>query len=242
MKMKLIRTILILLFFAFLINIINSNFFTEKPVEMRSLENSCGEFPDNYIRPDISNDPNYVFSNDLNYEKRPLWDELNNLVLVNSFIECEHYFNGGWSFYSQEYYILYNDVDCTELASLKEKNFDNGVVYIQDKGIKDLLTEKNLVCIGSIQNESKDNDIFKFEILYSKSGYILISQIIPMLFAFLFIDINKKIYFLILILIQIFSQLLFNFNIGLNLLNSVSVFTTFTLVVIRLLKDHENNF
>ena len=56
----------------------------------------CGDYPENHITPEIGNDPNYIFLNDPNYEQVRLFDEDGNTVLVNSFIECEHYVLGGW--------------------------------------------------------------------------------------------------------------------------------------------------
>ena len=58
----------------------------------------CGDYPENHITPEIGNDPNYIFLNDPNYEQVRLFDEDGNTVLVNSFIECEHYVSGGWGF------------------------------------------------------------------------------------------------------------------------------------------------
>lgn len=61
------------------------------------VEKFCGEYPSEYITPDISSIPNYIFENDVNFETVQLWDIDGNTVFVNSFIECEHYVLGGWS-------------------------------------------------------------------------------------------------------------------------------------------------
>ncbi len=58
----------------------------------------CGEYPVNFVKVDISNDPNYVFENDPNYSIKQLFDSEGNKVFVNSFTECEHYVSGGWGF------------------------------------------------------------------------------------------------------------------------------------------------
>ena len=58
----------------------------------------CGEYPQDFEKVDISSIPNYVFENDTNYAARQLFDEEENIVTVNSFIECEHYVSGGWGF------------------------------------------------------------------------------------------------------------------------------------------------
>lgn len=58
----------------------------------------CGEFPSEYIKPDIESNPNFVFENDTSFESVQLWDIDGNTVFVNSFIECEHYVSGGWDY------------------------------------------------------------------------------------------------------------------------------------------------
>ncbi len=58
----------------------------------------CGEYPPNYKKVDIASNPNYVFVNDPNYNSVQLFDYDKNTVFVNSFIECEHYVEGGWSY------------------------------------------------------------------------------------------------------------------------------------------------
>jgi len=67
----------------------------------------CGEYPSEYIKPDIESNPNFVFENDINFKSVQLWDVDGNTVFVNSFIECEHYVNGGWSYLINE--IKFNE-------------------------------------------------------------------------------------------------------------------------------------
>ena len=67
----------------------------------------CGDYPENHVTPEIVNDPNYIFLNDPNYEQVRLFDEDGNTVLVNSFIECEHYVNGTWNYYPGKDEITY---------------------------------------------------------------------------------------------------------------------------------------
>ena len=62
------------------------------------LEDICGDYPEDFERVDISNNSNYVFVSDPNFTSTKLWDIEGNTVFVNSFIECEHYVTGGWSF------------------------------------------------------------------------------------------------------------------------------------------------
>lgn len=67
----------------------------------------CGEYPSEYIKPDIESNPNFVFENDTSFESVQLWDIDGNTVFVNSFIECEHYVIGGWSYLVNE--IKFNE-------------------------------------------------------------------------------------------------------------------------------------
>lgn len=59
------------------------------------IKNICGS--SNQTLPDIGTDPNYVFTNDPLFETIVLYDPDGNIINVNSWIECAHYVNGGWS-------------------------------------------------------------------------------------------------------------------------------------------------
>jgi hypothetical protein len=59
------------------------------------IKNICGS--SDLVLPDIGTDPNYVFSNDPLFETIVLYDPQGNIINVNSWIECAHYVNGGWS-------------------------------------------------------------------------------------------------------------------------------------------------
>ena len=63
----------------------------------QKIDASCGEQPleVDFINP--GNDPNYVFENDINFETLTLYDIDGNVINVNSWLECAHYVNGGWS-------------------------------------------------------------------------------------------------------------------------------------------------
>ena len=73
----------------------------------------CGDYPENYTKLDISNDPNFIFENDPNYETVVLYNSEGNIINVNSWIECANYVEGGWtnglitSSNSEMYYFLF---------------------------------------------------------------------------------------------------------------------------------------
>lgn len=56
----------------------------------------CGEYPDDFKKVEIISDENFVFKNDPTYNTVQLFDQDENTVYVNSFVECEHYVLGGW--------------------------------------------------------------------------------------------------------------------------------------------------
>ncbi len=64
---------------------------------LESIESQCGISPKDASFQQIASDPNYVFKNDPSYETVILYDLDGNIVNVNSWIECAHYVNGGWS-------------------------------------------------------------------------------------------------------------------------------------------------
>jgi hypothetical protein len=58
---------------------------------------SCGIAPDGVSYYDPGNDPNFVFVQDPNFEIVTLYDVEGNIANMNSWFECAHYVNGGWS-------------------------------------------------------------------------------------------------------------------------------------------------
>tara|TARA_B100001996_G_C18135354_1_gene390807 strand:- start:128 stop:433 length:306 start_codon:yes stop_codon:yes gene_type:complete len=63
----------------------------------KKIENNCGIKPEDQEIINIGSDPNFVFKNDPSYNAITLYDLEGNVVNVNSWIECAHYVNGGWS-------------------------------------------------------------------------------------------------------------------------------------------------
>ena len=61
------------------------------------IENNCGLKPADQELIEIGSDPNFVFVNDPAFTTLRLFDVEGNIINVNSWIECAHYVNGGWS-------------------------------------------------------------------------------------------------------------------------------------------------
>ena len=64
---------------------------------INNVENSCGLAPDGISYFDPGNDPNFVFTKDPTFEIVTLYDVEGNIANMNSWFECAHYVNGGWS-------------------------------------------------------------------------------------------------------------------------------------------------
>ena len=64
---------------------------------LESIESQCGISPEDTSFKQIESNPNYIFENDPSFETIVLYDVDGNIVNVNSWIECAHYVNGGWS-------------------------------------------------------------------------------------------------------------------------------------------------
>ena len=56
----------------------------------------CGLKPSNVEFVIVGNDPNFVFTNDPNFQTVVLYDVEGNVINVNSWLECANYVNGGW--------------------------------------------------------------------------------------------------------------------------------------------------
>ncbi len=64
---------------------------------MENIESICGLKPIGVEIPNIESNPNFIFESDLNFAAKTLYDVEGNIINVNSWIECAHYVNGGWS-------------------------------------------------------------------------------------------------------------------------------------------------
>ena len=56
----------------------------------------CGIKPTNVEFVIAGNDPNFIFTNDPNFQTVILYDIEGNVINVNSWLECANYVNGGW--------------------------------------------------------------------------------------------------------------------------------------------------
>tara|TARA_B100001057_G_scaffold467882_1_gene526452 strand:+ start:461 stop:781 length:321 start_codon:yes stop_codon:yes gene_type:complete len=61
------------------------------------IEKFCGIKPDNQKLIEIGNDPNFIFENDPNFQTIKLFSPEGDIINVNSWIECAHYVNGGFT-------------------------------------------------------------------------------------------------------------------------------------------------
>tara|TARA_Y100001970_G_C14253069_1_gene873220 strand:+ start:704 stop:1006 length:303 start_codon:yes stop_codon:yes gene_type:complete len=75
----------------------------------------CGNYPESFIKEDIASNPNFVFTNDPNFDSVNVYDTEGNTAIVNSFQECEHYVMGGWN---------------KDLMGLQEINLQYSLVFL----------------------------------------------------------------------------------------------------------------
>lgn len=210
--------LLLLLFFVIIILI-----FTESKYSTKSVLEICGNYPDEYKKIEISNNENYVFTPEANFKTIKLWDVEGNAVLVNSFIECEHYVLGGWNFIPNENYNSSVKSVCTNSNKFVKLYLPDSKVLLIDLTLFEFLKNKNYLCMGEVGNIFEKDDTLYYEVFYSRISYILFTQLFPFIFFLLLIksQLFKSIFFLIPY--QIIFQILFNYKIGFNMVNSVLI-------------------
>lgn len=204
----------------------------------------CGPYPKDYIQPNIENNSNYVFTPDPNFESVRLLDALENVVFVNSFIECEHYVLGGWGYSLNPNYNQSANVPtliCDNALNLKDVYTSSDNVYISEISLSQFTTLNAFKCMGKVETLRVEGTVTNFQVFYSRSGYVFFSQIVPLLTLVLKKHFRKSILVLFLIIYQLLIQLTFNYNFGFNLLNSISVFTTIAISLYILIEKNENN-
>ena len=236
-----IKYTLYLLLIVFLIYFSSNYIFQEEEFTSLNVEDICGVYPQGFIKEDISSNPNYVFENDINFDSRKLWDEFENTVFVNSFIECDHYVSGGWNYVPNENYIPEDNDPCQIKQDLNKTLGDGDKVYLKDIDLKIFFSQKKYLCMGKIYNLTIKDNITYFEVLYSRVAYLISSQLLPILFLLLFRKINWKFFVSVLIFYQLLVQMVFNYKFGLNLINSVSVFTSLMIAAYLYEVNNEND-
>ena len=161
-------------------------FYQEEEFLEVSVENICGEYPADFIKEDISKSE-LCFCNDPSFVSTKLWDEFGNTVFVNSFIECEHYVSGGGILDQMKIFVAVESDPCLVKENLKEVLNSNEQVYLKDIDLRSFFSENNFLCMGKIYNTHSDNNTKYFEVLYSRRAYIVLSQLVPILFLIFFI-------------------------------------------------------
>ena len=220
--MKQSNKIFIFLFFL-LVFVIIILIFTESKYSTKSVLEICGNYPDEYKKIEISNNENYVFTPEANFKTIKLWDVEGNAVLVNSFRECEHYVLGGWNFIPNENYNSSVKSVCTNSNKFVKLYLPDSKVLLIDLTLFEFLKNKNYLCMGEVGNTFEKDGTLYYEVFYSRISYILFTQLFPFIFFLLLIksQLFKSIFFLIPY--QIIFQILFNYKIGFNMVNSVLI-------------------
>ena len=138
------KSLYVVILFALTVYIYQGFFSEEDKFITTTIEELCGEYPSNYVSPEIGNNPNYVFIPDPSFESKRLQDEVGNVVFVNSFIECEHYVIGGWNFVSNINYTSnekrFDFSECIYSQNLNQYLNKNDKVYLEDISIRQIFS------------------------------------------------------------------------------------------------------
>lgn len=198
----------------------------------KTIEEICGDYPLGFVKIDIETKPNYIFTNDPEFPTKKLFDIEGNTVLVNSFIECEHYTSGGWN-YSPQVNDTIERENCEELEDLQSTSLSNIRFAFNDIKLNQFYKDYGINCIGKLKSKFYSNEQEFYEVYYSRSLYVVISQLLPLgilIFSTVKI-INKNFLFFCLFALLIYSQVIFSYNYSLNTLNNVSFFSGLMLLL-----------
>lgn len=192
----------------------------------------CGDYPLGFVKIDFENNPNYIFTNDPEFLTKKLFDIEGNTVLVNSFIECEHYMSGGWN-YSPQVNDTIEKENCEEFEDLQSTSLSNIRFAFNDIKLNQFYKDYGINCIGKLKSKFYSNEQEFYEVYYSRSLYVFISQLLPLgILIFSTVKIvNKKFLFICLFSLLIYSQVIFSYNYSFNSLNNASFFSGLMLLI-----------
>ena len=92
----------------------------------------CGIKPTNVELIIVGNDPNFVFTNDPNFQTVVLYDVEGNVINVNSWLECANYVNGGWVnnldvFINEERILFFTILLLTTVGIVLKRYYQNKI-------------------------------------------------------------------------------------------------------------------
>lgn len=223
--------ILIIVALYFIIPIFESN----EP-ETRDLTSVCGNYPEKYEYIDIESNPNFAFQPDSDFSPVKLWDIEGNTVFVNSFRECEHYFDGGWNYLPVvEVEEIVNELQCDSyLNQQDEKDYILDLIEIDQEDFFN-----NLDCIGALKQIRYDDAGIKILEVYNSNFYNFIFSQVILLALVLIIKRVRKFYYLLILIYVSFMSFYFNFLLDLNIFNFV-FFSNTLILLFYLLENHDN--
>lgn len=224
-------SILIIVSLYFIIPLFDSN----EP-ETRDIKLVCGNYPENYVYIDIGSNPNFVFQPDSDFSPVKLWDIEGNSVFVNSFRECEHYFDGGWNYLPLiEVEEIVNDLQCDSyLKQQIEKDYILDLIEIDREDFFN-----NLDCIGALKQIRFDDAGIKILEVYNSNFYNFIFSQVILLALVLIIKRVRKSYYLLILIYVLSMSFYFNYLLDLNILNFV--FFSNTLILIFYLLENRDS-
>ena len=92
----------------------------------------CGIKPTNVELIIVGNVPNFVFTNDPNFQTVVLYDIEGNVINVNSWLECANYVNGGWVnnldvFINEERILFFTILLLTTVGIVLKRYYQNKI-------------------------------------------------------------------------------------------------------------------
>ena len=124
------------------------------------------------------------------------------------------------------------NIPCFDYENMKDNKKVDTITrsYFSDQNLKSLIFEKKIFCIGKVSFKNIQLNTYNFEIIYSRSLYLILAQIIPIIiFSVTPTRLYNKFLIFNIICYELVVQVLFNFRTGFNLLNSASLPTSLIL-------------
>lgn len=198
----------------------------------KTIEEICGEYPLDFVKIDIEKNLNHIFINDPKFLTKQLYDFEGNALFVNSFIECEYFTSIGWD-YSPKNNETFKREKCEEFENLQSTALSNIRFVLIDIKLNQFYKDYSINCLGKLRSKYFSNEQEFYEVYYSRSLYIAISQLLPlgiMIFSKVKM-ISKNFLFICLVILLIYSQVIFSKNYSFNYINNVSFFSGLMLLV-----------
>lgn len=177
---------------------------------------------------------------------RKMFNLINNknvfiVIFLMFFLLCSYFF-GGWN-YNPKINDTIERINCEEFEIIQPTSLSNIKFAFNDIKLNQFYKDYGINCLGKIKSKFFFNDYEFYEVYYSRSLYVVISQLLPLgILIFSTVkQINKKFLLICLSALLIYSQFIFSYKYSFNSLNNVSFFSGFILLIYLLRPTDEFN-